>query len=222
MMGYGGHATLTNLSEFQHPRFARMYERISVESERRGTAEHRDRVLAGLSGHVIEIGAGNGLNFPHYPDTVAEVVAVEPDDHLRGLAEEAAKEATVAVRVIAGHSTALPVAEGEFDAVVASLVLCSVPNLQPALAELRRVLKPGGQLRFFEHVRSDHPVFGLLEDMITPFWSRMGGGCQPNRDTTSAIEAAGFSIEEIDRFYYAPLRFFPSQAHILGRARPAP
>jgi hypothetical protein len=81
---------MTDLSAFQHPRFARMYEKISAESELRGTAEHRDRALAGLSGRVIEVGAGNGLNFQHYPDTVTEVVAVEPEDRLRALAEEAA------------------------------------------------------------------------------------------------------------------------------------
>jgi ubiquinone/menaquinone biosynthesis C-methylase UbiE len=212
---------MTDLSEFQHPRFARMYERISAESERRGTAQQRDRALAGLSGRVIEVGAGNGMNFRHYPDTVGEVFAVEPDETLRELAGQAAENATVPVRVIAGHSTALPVKDGEFDAAVASLVLCSVPNQEAALAEIRRVLKPGGELRFFEHVRSDNPVFGFLEDMITPLWSRIGGGCHPNRDTTSAIKASGFAVEEIDRFYYAPLRFFPSHAHILGRALPA-
>jgi ubiquinone/menaquinone biosynthesis C-methylase UbiE len=210
---------MADLSEFQHPRFARMYERISAESERRGTAQQRDRALAGLSGRVIEVGAGNGMNFRHYPGTVAEVLAVEPDDHLRRLAEQAAEQAPVPVRVVAGHATALPVEDGGFDAALASLVLCSVPDPEAALVEMRRVLKPGGELRFFEHVRSEHPAFGFLEDMITPLWSRVGGGCHPNRDTTMAIESAGFSIEEIDRFYYAPLRFFPPHAHILGRAR---
>jgi ubiquinone/menaquinone biosynthesis C-methylase UbiE len=212
---------MADLSQFQHPRFARMYERISAESEQRGTGEHRDRALAGLSGRVIEVGAGNGMNFGHYPDTVAEVVAVEPDDHLRALAERAAAKAAVPVRVVAGHATALPVEDASVDAAVASLVLCSVPGVPATLAELRRVLKPGGQLRFFEHVRSSKPWFGLLEDAITPLWSRVGGGCHPNRDTTAAIRGAGFDIEALDRFYYAPLRFFPAHAHILGRARPS-
>jgi ubiquinone/menaquinone biosynthesis C-methylase UbiE len=212
---------VTNLSEFQHPRFARMYERISAESERRGTAEHRDRLLAGLAGRVIEVGAGNGLNFRHYPATVTEVVAVEPDECLRGLAEKAAKNAPVPVHVVAGHATALPVSDDEFDAAVASLVLCSISAVTAALAEVRRVLKPGGELRFFEHVRSNNAVFGLLEDTITPLWSRIGGGCHPNRDTTTTIEASGFMIDEVDRFYYTPLRFYPKHAHILGRAHPA-
>jgi ubiquinone/menaquinone biosynthesis C-methylase UbiE len=213
---------VADLSQFQHPRFARMYERMSAESEQRGTAKHRDRALAGLTGRVLEIGAGNGMNFSHYPDTVAEVVAVEPDDHLRGLAERAAADAPVRVSVLAGHATALPVEDDGFDAAVASLVLCSISDMRAALVEMRRVLKPTGELRFFEHVRSEKPWFGLLEDAITPLQSRIGGGCHPNRDTAAAIRAAGFEIEELDRFYYAPLRFYPSVAHILGRARPRP
>jgi ubiquinone/menaquinone biosynthesis C-methylase UbiE len=196
-----------------------MYEQISADSERRGTAELRDRVLTGLTGRVIEIGAGNGLNFDHYPDTVSEVVAVEPDDTLRAMAEAAADRASLRVRVVGGHATALPADDASFDAAVASLVLCSVPDVGGALAEIRRVLKPSGELRFFEHVRSSHVVFGMLQDAITPLWSRVGGGCHPDRNTAAAIEAAGFGIEQIDRFSYAPLRFFPKHTHILGRAR---
>lgn len=212
---------MTDLSEFQHPRFARTYEQISAESERRGTAEHRDRALAGLSGRVVEIGAGNGMNFAHYPDTVTEVLAVEPDDTLRRFAEDAATRAAVPVRVVVGHATALPVGDGACDAAVASLVLCSVPDVAGALAEILRVLRPGGELRFFEHVRSDKPWYGLLQDAITPLWSRAGGGCHLNRDTATAIRSAGFRIDQLDRIFYAPLRFIPPHAHILGRARKA-
>ncbi|MFI7676324.1 class I SAM-dependent methyltransferase [Actinophytocola sp. NPDC049390] len=197
-----------------------MYERISRESEQRGTADYRDRALAGLSGRVIEIGAGNGLNFAHYPDTVTEVMAVEPEDRLRALAEKAAEHAPVPVRVVPGHANALPVEDNSLDAAVASLVLCSVPDVGGALVEIRRVLRPGGELRFFEHVRSAKPWFGLLQDAITPLWSRAGGGCHLNRDTAAAIRAAGFDIDELDRFSYAPLRWVPAHAHILGRAHP--
>jgi ubiquinone/menaquinone biosynthesis C-methylase UbiE len=196
-----------------------MYERISLESEQRGTAEHRDRTLAGLSGRVIELGAGNGLNFGHYPSTVTEVLAVEPEDRLRALAEEAAATAAVPVRVLAGHADALPAPDASFDAAVASLVLCSVPDPAGALAEIRRVLRPGGQLRFFEHVRSANPWLGLAQDAITPLWSRLGGGCHPNRDTAAAIRAAGFHLEQLETVCYAPLRFIPPHTHILGRAR---
>lgn len=209
---------MTDLKEFQHPRFARLYQRISAEAERRGTADHRDRALRGLRGHVIELGAGNGLNFAHYPDSVEEVVAVEPDDTLRALAEEAAQRARIPVRVVAAHADDLPFGTGAFDAAIAALVLCSVPEPRSALAELRRVLKPTGELRFFEHVRSAGRLRGVFQDAITPLWSRVGGGCHLNRDTAATIAAAGFTIAEVDRIYYAPLRFSPVQAHILGRA----
>jgi ubiquinone/menaquinone biosynthesis C-methylase UbiE len=210
---------MTELSRLQHPRFARMYERTSAESERRGNAELRDRLLAGLSGRVIEVGAGNGLNLGHYPGTVAEVVAVEPDDYLRRLAEGAATQAAVPVTVAAGHATALPVEDASFDAAVASLVLCSVADVPVALAELRRVLKPAGELRFFEHVRSDNRWLGMLQDGLSPIWSRAGGGCHLNRDTAAALRTAGFDITRIERFPHAPLRYIPAHAHILGAAR---
>lgn len=206
------------LSQFQHPRFARTYERMSAEPEQRGTARYRDRALAGLAGRVIEVGAGNGLNFAHYPRTVTEVVAVEPEDHLRALAERAGANAPVPVRVVAGHAGALPAEDGEFDAAVASLVLCSVTDVPVALAEIRRVLRPGGELRFFGHVRSANRLVGLLQDVLTPLWSRAGGGCHLNRDTGEAIRAAGFQVDSSERFSYAPLRFVPPHAHIVGRA----
>jgi ubiquinone/menaquinone biosynthesis C-methylase UbiE len=209
---------MTELSAFQHPRFAKLYERISAESERRGTAEHRDRALAGLSGRVLEVGAGNGMNFRHYPATVTEVVAVEPENTLRALAEHAAASAPVPITVVAGHGDALPFDDASFDAAVVSLVLCSVPEPGHFLAEIRRVLKPGGDLRFFEHVRSSRPLLGVLQDAITPAWSAIGGGCHLNRDSRAAIDAAGFEIDELDRFTYRPLKFIPAHAHILGRA----
>lgn len=210
---------MTDLSAFQHPRFARMYERISIESERRGTAEHRDRTLGGLSGRVIEVGVGNGLNFAHYPTTVSEVVAIEPDDTLRGLAERAAADAPVSVKVIAGHADELPFNNETFDAAVASLVLCSVPDPHSAVTELHRVLKPGAQLRFFEHVRSANAVRGAIQDALTPIWSRIGGGCHLNRDTVATITAAGFTIDSVDEDVYAPLRVHP---RIPPHHRPSP
>ena len=119
--------------------------------------DHRRRLLTGLTGRVLEVGAGNGLNFPHYPATVTEVLAVEPEPYLRRLALAAARSAPVPVRVVAGTAEALPVPDGAVDAVVASLVLCTVAELDQALAEVGRVLRPGGTLRFYEHVRADDP-----------------------------------------------------------------
>lgn len=209
---------MADLKRFQHPRFAGLYERISRESEARGTTAHRARMLEGLTGRVIEIGAGNGLNFVHYPQGVTEVVAVEPEDRLRASAQCAATAAAVPVTVVAGHADALPADDATFDAAVISLVLCSVPDPASTLAETRRVLKPGGQLRFFEHVRSDRPWFALLEDLVTPLWALGGGGCHLNRDAAASIQSAGFEIQHLDRLNYRPMRLAPFQAHILGTA----
>jgi ubiquinone/menaquinone biosynthesis C-methylase UbiE len=210
---------MSDLSEFQHPRFARSYERISASSERRGTAAHRDRTLAGLTGRVLEVGAGNGMTFGHYPSTVTELVAIEPEDRLRALAEQAAERATIDIRVVAAHADDLPYEDATFDAAVVSLVLCSVPDAQRSLSELRRVLKPDGELRFFEHVRSTRKPIGVFQDLVAPLWSFGGGGCHLNRDLAADIRAAGFHIDELDRFSYRPLWFAPAHAHILGRAR---
>ncbi len=129
-----------------HPLFARCYARISVGAETRmGMARVRERLLTGLSGRVIEVGAGNGLNFSHYPGTVSEVVAIEPERVLRTLAVDAAQHARVPVDVAPGAAEALPVKSEAFDAAVVSLVLCSVRDVPRALAELRRVLRPGGR-----------------------------------------------------------------------------
>ena len=201
-----------------HPIFARLFDRLVRKADPQ-QADHRRELVAGISGRVIEIGAGNGLNFSHYPDTVTEVLAVEPEDSLRELAEKAAAQARVPVRVVAGRAGALPTEDGVFDAAVASLVLCSVADASAALAEIRRVLRPGGELRFFEHVRSTKPWFGLLQDALTPAWSRASGGCHLNRDTGEAIRAAGFDVELLERFFHAPVWFVPRHAHILGRAR---
>ena len=128
----------------RHPIWARFYARISPTMDAQGAVEHRRTLLAGLAGRVLEVGAGNGLNFAHYPPAVTEVLAVEPEPYLRGLAEVAARQAPVSVRVVDSSADALPAADASMDAAVASLVLCSVPDQARALAELHRVLRPEG------------------------------------------------------------------------------
>lgn len=216
-------STKTGQPHLQHPRFARQYLKLAVGADRRGAAVHRHRVLDGLTGRVLEVGAGQGRNFRHYPETVTKVVALEPDDTLRASAERAVAKAPVPVTVVTGHAGELPGSDAEFDAVVFSLVLCSVDDPATALAEAARVLRPGGQLRFYEHVRSRHRIVGLLEDAITPLWRRVAGGCHPNRDTETTVRAAGFTVETIDRFGFAPSPLMPRSAHIVGTAtRPRP
>ena len=203
-----------------HPLFARIYQRISAAAEEAGAAGHRDRLLAGLAGRVVEIGAGNGLNFAHYPPTVSEVVAVEPEPYLRARAAEAATRASVPVRVVDGTATRIPLDDASVDAGVASLVLCSVADQPAALAELRRVIKPDGELRYYEHVVARDESRARWQRRIDPLWTRVGGGCHLTRDTEQAIGDAGFVIEDHDRFLFQPCwmaRF--TAEHILGHAR---
>ncbi len=179
-----------------HPLFARFYTHVLARNEPAELRAFRDELLAGVSGRVVELGAGAGANFPHYPPTVTEVVAVEPEAYLREQAVAAAPQAPVAVTVIDGIADALPLEDGSCDAAVACLVLCSVPDQGRALAELRRVLKPGGELRFLEHVRGSTPRMVRAQRFVDrTFWPRVFGGCHTARDTVGAIERAGFALE---------------------------
>jgi ubiquinone/menaquinone biosynthesis C-methylase UbiE len=200
----------------RHPLFARCYARVGhlMEAE---IGDHRRRLLAGLSGRILEVGAGNGLNFPHYPATVTEVLAVEPEPYLGRLALAAARQAPVPTRVVAGTAEALPVPDGAVDAVVASLVLCTVADPDQALAEARRVLRPGGRLRFYEHVRATDPRLAGWQDRLERPWGWLVGGCHPNRDTVAAITAAGFRVLELDRFDLAAMPAL-ARPHVLGVA----
>lgn len=203
-----------------HPLFARLYLRMTSSRKARGEDEHRRKLLAGLSGRVIEVGAGHGLNFPLYPETVDQVLAVEPEPVLREAAIDAAAEAPVAIEVVEGVAGRLPAQDQSFDAGVASLVLCSVSDQDQALAELRRVIRPGGELRFYEHVIAHGRVTARLQRFAdATFWPRIGGGCHMARDTHAAIEPAGFEIEEVERFPFSPGPPVPSLPHIRGIAR---
>jgi ubiquinone/menaquinone biosynthesis C-methylase UbiE len=203
-----------------HPLFARFFARAVSRAEQHGFADHRRRLLAGISGRVVEIGAGTGANFVHYPPAVTEVLAVEPEAYLRHLAEQAAREARVPVRVVDGVADRLPAGDDEFDAAVTSLVLCSVPDQATALAEIRRVLRPGGRLYFWEHVRAGQPGLARLQRVMdATLWPAFGGGCHTGRDTAAAIAAAGFTVERCERFDLPDTRVpIPAKPHILGTA----
>jgi ubiquinone/menaquinone biosynthesis C-methylase UbiE len=182
---------------------------------------HRDELLAGLSGRVIELGAGAGSNFAHYPTAVEQVVAVEPEPYLRERARAAAASANVPIEILDGVADRLPAANRSFDAAVACLVLCTVPDQASALAELRRVLLPGGELRFYEHVRSNRRALALSQLAVDRvFWPRAFGGCHTARDTPAAIAAAGFEVEQQRRLWVNPVPIaFPVASHAIGRAR---
>ena len=203
----------------RHPLFARFYARLANQLEAKGGADHRRELLEGSAGRVIEVGAGTGLNFKYYPPTVTEVLAVEPEPYLRARAESAAASAAVAITVVDGTADALPAEDGSFDVAVASLVLCSVPDQTSALAEIRRVLRPGGELRFYEHIRSRHPRLARWQRRADVVWPHTGGGCHTARATPDAIEAAGFTIDYRRDFTFSPsaLTYFVAP-HVIGAA----
>jgi ubiquinone/menaquinone biosynthesis C-methylase UbiE len=210
----------TERQTVRRPLFANvLYPRFRKAAEENGEHEYRARLLAGLRGRVLELGCGDGAHFHLYPDTVDELVAVEPEENLIKRAEAATGDARCPVRIVPGFAEELAAADGEFDAAVATLVLCSVDDQQVALAELMRVIRPGGELRFFEHVRADSPMHAAAQLAVQPLWSQVGGGCHLARNTEQAIRDAGFEIEHIEHFEFAPgLLQKLAGPHILGIA----
>jgi ubiquinone/menaquinone biosynthesis C-methylase UbiE len=201
----------------RHPIFARVYPHISGGPSE---AEHRQILLLGLAGRVIEVGAGHGLNFPLYPPEVTHVLAIEPEPYLRKLARAAAGDARVSIEVKAGEAEELPAQDGEFDAAVASLVLCSVRDQATALQEIMRVLRPGGELRFYEHVISNRPASARLMRLLdATIYPPIAGGCHCARDTGTAIRQAGFQVGSEQRTAFKRGACSPSVPHILGTAR---
>ncbi|QVQ55099.1 methyltransferase domain-containing protein [Spiractinospora alimapuensis] len=181
-----------------------------------GVAEQRHRLLAGLTGDVVEVGAGDGGNFAHYPPSVRHVLATEPEPHLRHSAHAAATTAPVPVTVVAGRGEEIPADTGHYDAVVFTLVLCSVADQAAVLRETARVLKPGGQIRFLEHVVGGGPAMRRTQRVLdATVWPRLAGGCHLGRDTLTAIQEAGFTIDDLDRFLL-PERATPASYHIRG------
>ncbi|HEY6775445.1 MAG TPA: class I SAM-dependent methyltransferase [Thermoleophilaceae bacterium] len=206
--------------EVHHPIFARFLAAVTERAEGTEEDEIRRELLAGLRGRVIEIGSGTGPNFRLYPDAVSELVAVEPEDYLRARAEEAAGRAGRPISVVDAIADELPFEDGSFDAAVAAQVLCSVPSQAAALAEIRRVLRPGGELRFYEHVVARQPRYARFQRLAGRVTPLLAGGCHPDRDTGRAIEQAGFTIERCRRFVFRPcLLDLPVAPRILGVAR---
>ncbi|MGH8776643.1 MAG: class I SAM-dependent methyltransferase [Jiangellaceae bacterium] len=187
---------------------------------RQPSGVRRRLLVTGLTGRVIEVGAGDGANFAHYPADVSSVLAVEPEPYLRRRAEHAATLTGVPVQVTDGLAEDLPAEDGSFDAAVVSLVLCSVTDQPKALREMHRVLRPGGRLRFFEHVRADGPAMRRVQRLLdATVWPALFGGCHTGADTATAIEDAGFRIEQLNRPRFPDMAIpLPTSQHMLGTA----
>jgi ubiquinone/menaquinone biosynthesis C-methylase UbiE len=185
-----------------HPVFARFYDRLTARTERAGLGEMRRRLLESVSGRVLELGAGTGHNLEHYTDAVTELVLAEPDPNMAKLLRERLEsEGTAAgnASVIEAPAEQLPFDDGSFDAVVATLVLCTVEDPVRAVSEVRRVLVEGGRFLYLEHVRSARPGLARWQDWLERPWGWVSGGCHPNRATDQLLAGAGFWIDSLER-----------------------
>jgi SAM-dependent methyltransferase len=179
--------------------FAALYERGLAAAERAGLRDRRRDLLAQARGATLELGAGTGLNLDLYPDAVTELVLTEPGAHMaRRLRERVAATAGRAVEVVEAPAERLPFPDDRFDTVVATLVLCTIPDPEGALAEAARVLRPGGRLLFLEHVRSDDPGVARWQDRLERPWKFLADGCHCNRDTPAILAASPLEIERLD------------------------
>lgn len=179
---------------------ALIYDPFLALGERRGMAARRRELLGATSGRVLEIGAGTGLNLAHYPPGVTRLVLTEPDPGMRArLERRVARAGRDGVEVSGAGAEALPFPDASFDAVVCTLVLCTVPEPDAALAEVRRVLRPGGRLVFVEHVRSDRPRLARRQDRWARPWAGFAAGCRCNQPTLELLAAAGLEVEALDR-----------------------
>jgi len=163
-------------------------------------AKIRSRVASGLCGDVLEVGFGSGLNVPHYPSGVDQVVAVDPATLGRKLAAGRVAASPVPVEYVGLDGASLPLESGTIDHVLVTWTLCTIPEVEDALGEVRRVLRPGGQLHFVEHGLSPEPGVAKWQHRLTPLQRRVAGGCHLDRPIDRLIEGAGFSVTQLDTY----------------------
>ena len=175
--------------------FAALYDRMMRRGEERSMGRRRSAVIASAYGRTLEIGAGTGVNIAHYPKRLDELILAEPFEPMRRQMVRKLEQSGRAATTLDASAEAIPLAEDSIDTVVSTLVLCTVDSPHRALAEVARVLRPGGQLLFIEHVRSHSPRVARWQDRLETPWRRFGAGCRCNRDTIASIAAAGFSAE---------------------------
>jgi ubiquinone/menaquinone biosynthesis C-methylase UbiE len=181
--------------------FAALYDRIMRLGEERSMGRCRGKLVADAHGRTLEIGAGTGANVPYYPDDLEELILAEPFEPMRRQMKRKLSESGRKARTLGAPAEAIPLEDESIDTVVSTLVLCTVDFPDLALAEAARVLRPGGQLLFIEHVRSHSPRVSRWQDRLEIPWRHFGAGCRCNRDTIASIASAGFSSEHDDRHW---------------------
>lgn len=174
-------------------------------------------VVPEATGRVLEVGVGTGLNFGLYRD-VAELDGVDPDPHMLARAREKAAALSFPVRLHQTGAERMPFEDDRFDTVVLTFTLCTIPDPMAALAEVRRVLRPGGRLLVVEHARSIQPLVGAVQDGLTPLWKRIGGGCHLNRRALELVRAAGFSVRETASVWRETWTLFPVYRAVAWKA----
>lgn len=195
---------------------------VDVALSERATHPWRETVCGGAAGVVLDVGFGSGRNLSHYPAAVSEVLAVEPSDVAWAKAAERLARFGRPVRRVATDAARLPLADGSVDTAVTTWTMCVIPDLETALAEVRRVLRPGGSLRFVEHSLAPEPVVRRVQHGLQPVWGPLAGGCHLNRDLPALVSAAGFTLGELERRYVSrvwPVR--PFGWFVTGAATPS-
>lgn len=180
--------------------FSRLYDPLMELPENAGLGELRRGVLRGLRGRILEVGIGTGRNLPLYGPGVDSLTGIDPDEHMLSQAEKRTRNVPFPVGLVPAPAEELPFGDGSFDAVVSTLVFCTVQDPSRALGEVRRVLERGGEFRLLEHVRAEREPFGWLQEKATPLWKHVAGGCHLDRDTIAAVREAGFEVEREERY----------------------
>lgn len=195
--------------------FAAAYDAVMSGMERREFAQYRTMVVTPARDRVLEIGAGTGANLPYYaPGTTPTLT--EPSPYMLKRLREKAAGLGLDAAILQQSAEHLDFPDGSFDTVVVTLALCTVADLPRGLGEIRRVLVPGGELRFMEHVRANTRFWALFQDAVAPIWKQVGAGCNPNRNTLASIQSAGFELVKVVAFRAGP---YPTRPFVAGVAR---
>ena len=181
------------------PLLAKIYDVVLAPTEWMGVRDQRRRLMEGLTGRVVEIGAGTGLNVPLYPASAAEVHAVEPDTHMIEKLRSKSRNSPTRLFLYRADAHHLPFNDVVFDSAIVTFALCTIPDPERALNEAHRVVRNGGVLRFLEHVRSERDRTAGWQDRATPLWGRVSGGCRLNQPTVEILEATRWDMDTVWR-----------------------